>query len=379
MKYFLIAGEASGDLHASQLIKSLRAVDSQAEFAFLGGDMMAEATGVAPIVHYKSMAYMGFVDVLLHLKSVLGNLSKAKSSLKALMPDALILIDYPSFNLRIAKYAYGLNIPVYYYISPKVWAWKEHRVKDIRKYVRQVFSILPFEVDFYRKHGMQIMYVGNPTLNEVDEKLSHIISEEDFRSKNDLSSEPVLALVPGSRISEIKSNLPYMVKAAENLKGVHLTVIAAAPGIDSSIYDEIAPEVKRITGQTFELMNYACAALVTSGTATLETALLGTPQVVVYRAVGSKFVYNVFKHILKVKFVSLPNLIANRDIVKELLLHLCTVKNISENLNDIWLGGEKREAMIRDYEELRSLLGTSDAPMLTAQTIYSELLLSGKT
>ena len=373
MKYFLIAGEASGDLHASQLIKSLRAVDSQAEFAFLGGDMMAEATGVAPIVHYKSMAYMGFVDVLLHLKSVLGNLSKAKSSLKALMPDALILIDYPSFNLRIAKYAYGLNIPVYYYISPKVWAWKEHRVKDIRKYVRQVFSILPFEVDFYRKHGMQIMYVGNPTLNEVDEKLSHIISEEDFRSKNDLSSEPVLALVPGSRISEIKSNLPYMVKAAENLKGVHLTVIAAAPGIDSSIYDEIAPEVKRITGQTFELMNYACAALVTSGTATLETALLGTPQVVVYRAVGSKFVYYVFKHILKVKFVSLPNLIANRDIVKELLLHLCTVKNISENLNDIWLGGEKREAMIRDYEELRSLLGTSDAPMLTAQTIYSEL------
>lgn len=373
MKYFLIAGEASGDLHASQLIKSLRAVDSQAEFAFLGGDMMAEATGVAPIVHYKSMAYMGFVDVLLHLKSVLGNLSKAKSSLKALMPDALILIDYPSFNLRIAKYAYGLNIPVYYYISPKVWAWKEHRVKDIRKYVRQVFSILPFEVDFYRKHGMQIMYVGNPTLNEVDEKLSHIISEEDFRSKNDLSSEPVLALVPGSRISEIKSNLPYMVKAAENLKGVHLTVIAAAPGINSSIYDEIAPEVKRITGQTFELMNYACAALVTSGTATLETALLGTPQVVVYRAVGSKFVYNVFKHILKVKFVSLPNLIANRDIVKELLLHLCTVKNISENLNDIWLGGEKREAMIRDYEELRSLLGTSDAPMLTAQTIYSEL------
>lgn len=373
MKYFLIAGEASGDLHASQLIKSLRAVDSQAEFAFLGGDMMAEAAGIAPIVHYKSMAYMGFVDVLLHLKSVLGNLSKAKSSLKALMPDALILIDYPSFNLRIAKYAYGLNIPVYYYISPKVWAWKEHRVKDIRKYVRQVFSILPFEVDFYRKHGMQIMYVGNPTLNEVDEKLSHIISEEDFRSKNDLSSEPILALVPGSRISEIKSNLPYMVKAAENLKGWHLTVIAAAPGIDSSIYDEIAPKVKRITGQTFELMNYACAALVTSGTATLETALLGTPQVVVYRAVGSKFVYNVFKHILKVKFVSLPNLIANRDIVKELLLHLCTVKNISENLNDIWLGGEKREAMIRDYEELRSLLGTSDAPMLTAQTIYSEL------
>lgn len=373
MKYFLIAGEASGDLHASQLIKSLRKVDLQAEFAFLGGDMMAEAAGVAPIVHYKSMAYMGFVDVLLHLKSVLGNLSKAKSSLKALMPDALILIDYPSFNLRIAKYAYGLNIPVYYYISPKVWAWKEHRVKDIRKYVRQVFSILPFEVDFYRKHGMQIMYVGNPTLNEVDEKLSHIISEEDFRSKNDLSSEPILALVPGSRISEIKSNLPYMVKAAENLKGVHLTVIAAAPGIDSRIYDEIAPEVKRITGQTFELMNYACAALVTSGTATLETALLGTPQVVVYRAVGSKFVYNVFKHILKVKFVSLPNLIANRDIVKELLLHLCTVKNISENLNDIWLGGEKREAMIRDYEDLRSLLGTSDAPMLTAQTIYSEL------
>lgn len=373
MKYFLIAGEASGDLHASKLIKSLREVDSDAKFAFLGGDLMAEAAGVEPIVHYKSMAYMGFIDVLLHLKSVLGNLKSAKSLLKSFKPDALVLIDYPSFNLRIAKYAYELNIPIYYYISPKVWAWKEYRVKEIKKYVRQVFSILPFEVDFYRKHGMEIRYVGNPTLNEVDEKLSHIISEEDFRRKNGLSSEPILALVPGSRISEIKTNLPYMVKAAENLKDVHQVVVAAAPSIDCKIYDEIAPDVKRINGQTFELMNYACAALVTSGTATLETALLGTPQVVVYRSVGSKFVYNVFKHILKVKFVSLPNLIVNREIVKELLLHLCTVENISENLNEIWLGGKSRDAMIKDYEELRSLLGQTEAPMLTAQTVYSEL------
>ena len=374
MKYYIIAGEPSGDLHGSNLMKGLRKSDPEAEFRFWGGDMMAEVGGKENLVkHYREMSFFGFVQVAMNIRTILSQMGDCCRDIMAFAPDVVILIDYPGFNVKIAEFAHGKGIPVHYYIAPKVWAWKEHRVKDIRKYVRQVFSILPFEVDFYRKHGMQIMYVGNPTLNEVDEKLSHIISEEDFRSKNDLSSEPVLALVPGSRISEIKSNLPYMVKAAENLKGVHLTVIAAAPGIDSSIYDEIAPEVKRITGQTFELMNYACAALVTSGTATLETALLGTPQVVVYRAVGSKFVYNLFKHILKVKFVSLPNLIANRDIVKELLLHLCTVKNISENLNDIWLGGEKREAMIRDYEELRCLLGTSDAPMLTAQTIYSEL------
>lgn len=373
MKYFLIAGEASGDLHASQLIKSLKEEDPKAEFVFLGGDLMAAAAGEKPIVHYRKMAYMGFIDVLIHLKSVLANLAAAKKVLKDKCPDAVILIDYPSFNLEIAKAAYQMQIPVFYYISPKVWAWKEYRVKDIKKYVNRVFSILPFEVDFYKKHGMDITYVGNPTLSEVNEKLSHIISKNDFLTKNGLDDKPILALVPGSRVSEIKSNLPYMISAANNIPGDKQVVIAAAPGIDAGIYDTIAPDVKRIENQTFELMHYATAALVTSGTATLEAALIGVLQVVLYRSVGSKFVYNIFKHILKIKYVSLPNLILNREIVKELLLHLCTVENITSELKSVWVGGDKREAMLNDYNALRTVLGNSNAPQVAAHEIVKRL------
>lgn len=374
MRYFLIAGEASGDLHASELIRAIKSYDPEASFRFLGGDKMAEAAGVQPVVHYKKMAYMGFVDVLLHLRSVLGNLDAAKKSLKDFAPDALVLIDYPSFNLRVAKYAVTLGIPVYYYISPKVWAWKEHRVKEIKKLVKQMFCILPFEVDFYKtRHNYDVTYVGNPSLNEVDRKLAEIVSKEDFFKSNALSSKSLIALVPGSRISEIKTNLPYMLGAAKKFESDYQPVIAAAPGVDDEIYDRLAPGVTRLSGQTFELMRYASAALVTSGTATLEAALLGTPQVVAYRAVGSKLVYNFFKKILKVQFVSLPNLICGREIVKELLLHLCTVDSLSAALADILPGGSHHSALLADYAHLRSLLGTNNAPQTAAQIISHQI------
>lgn len=374
MRYFLIAGEASGDLHASELIRAIKSYDPEASFCFLGGDKMAEAAGVQPVVHYKKMAYMGFVDVLLHLRSVLGNLDAAKKSLKDFAPDALVLIDYPSFNLRVAKYAVTLGIPVYYYISPKVWAWKEHRVKEIKKLVKQMFCILPFEVDFYKtRHNYDVTYVGNPSLNEVDRKLAEIVSKEDFFKSNALSSKPLIALVPGSRISEIKTNLPYMLGAAKKIESDYQPVIAAAPGVDEEIYDRLAPGVTRLSGQTFELMRYASAALVTSGTATLEAALLGTPQVVAYRAVGSKLVYNFFKKILKVQFVSLPNLICGREIVKELLLHLCTVDSLSAALADILPGGSHHSDLLADYAHLRTLLGTNNAPQTAAQIIFRQL------
>ena len=335
---------------------------------------MADAAGVQPVVHYKKMAYMGFVDVLMHLRSVLGNLDAAKKSLKDFSPDALVLIDYPSFNLRVAKYAVSLGIPVYYYISPKVWAWKEHRVKEIKKLVKRMFCILPFEVDFYKtRHDYDVTYVGNPSLNEVDRKLSEIVSKEEFFKANKLSDKPIIALVPGSRISEIKTNLTYMIGAAKNFDSDYQSVIAAAPGVDEDIYKKLAPGVTRLSGQTFELMKYASAALVTSGTATLEAALLGTPQAVAYRAVGSKLVYNFFKKILKVQFVSLPNLICGREIVKELLLHLCTVDSLSAALADVLPGGSHHSDLLADYAALRALLGTNNAPKTAAQIICLEL------
>ncbi len=360
MRYFISAGEASGDLHASCLIRSLRQHDTDASFTFLGGDLMAAEAGTEPVVHYRDMAFMGFVDVVLNLRKVLGNLAAAKKALRDSGADCLILVDYPSFNLKLAEYAVSkLKIPVYYYISPKVWAWKEYRVKSIRRLVRRMFSILPFEVDFYRRHNYEISYVGNPSVNEVDAKLAALPGRVQFLADNGLDSRPVIALLPGSRVSEIKTNLKLMVEAASRFERFQ-PVIAAAPGVDKSVYDTVAPGVKRVAGQTFELVAMADAALVTSGTATLETALIGTPQVVAYRAVGSRLVYNLFKHILKVRFVSLPNLIMDREIVTELLLHQCTADNLAGRLAAIVGGGSQRPQMLDDYRRLRERLGTGE-------------------
>lgn len=371
MKYFISAGEASGDLHASFLIAALKQNDPQASFCFLGGDLMREQAGVDPQVHYRDMAFMGFVDVLLNMRTVLGNLAKARAAIDSFAPDAIILVDYPSFNLKLAEYASKRNIPVYYYISPKVWAWKEHRVKAMKKLVRQIYCILPFEVEFFKRHDRQVVYVGNPSKNEVDRKLPSMLSPEAFRKSHGLGDKPIIALVPGSRVSEIKKNLPVMLNAVSIFKD-YQPVIAAAPSIDRSLYGRLAPGIA-LCDDTFQLEYHSVAALVTSGTATLEAALIGTPQIVTYRSIGSRLVYNIFKNILKVKFVSLPNLIMNRMIVPELLLHNCTEQNVRKELKELLPGGANREAQLENYRELRQSLGENDAARTAAAHIIHDL------
>lgn len=372
MRYFLSAGEASGDLHAAQLVAALRQADTAAQFSFLGGDLMAEAAGVAPVIHYNRMAYMGFCEVARHLPQVLGNLRRAKEALADFRPDALILVDYPSFNLKLAKYANSLGIPVYYYISPKVWAWKEYRVRDIKRYVKRVFSILPFEVDFFNRHGYKVDYVGNPSVEEIKRKIEQLPSREDFCRQYGFSPDDrLLALVPGSRRGEIRNNLPVMAEVARRLDG-YRPVVAAAPGIDRQFYSAYT-DFDIVDGATFYLMKHAEAALVTSGTATLEAALLRTPQVVCYRANGSRISYEIFKRILKIPFVSLPNLIAGSEIVHEALVYLCTPDIVERELRAVLPGGAKRDVQRDGYELMRRRLGDTPAAATTAAAILSDL------
>ncbi len=374
MKYFISAGEPSGDLHASQLIKALKDVDKDARFAFLGGDLMTLEAGVNPVIHYRDMAFMGFSEVIRHLPQVLSNLKRAKEAITAERPDALILVDYPSFNLKLAAHARALGIKVYYYISPKVWAWKEHRVRQIKRFVDGMFCIFPFEVDFYRKrHDYRVEYVGNPSVEEVDEKLRHISSREEFLQRYNLPDKPIIAIVPGSRKSEIKNNLMIMEQAAAAHPD-YQTVIAGAPGIDLSYYGYyITPGTPIVTGATFELMHHAKAALVTSGTATLECALLNTPQVVCYRSNGMKLSYQIMEKILKVPFVSLPNLIANRRIVPEMLLHKCTPALVGRELSNILPGRPGYDNQREGYRLMREILGESRAAIATAAAIFTAL------
>lgn len=373
MKYLVIAGEASGDLHASHLMTALKEADPQASFEFLGGDLMAEAAGHAPLVHYRDMAFMGFIDVVRHLGKVTDNLNTAREAVNR-RPDALILVDYPSFNLRVAAEAFKLGVPVYYYISPKVWAWKEGRVKKIKKYVRKMYSILPFEVDFYRsRHNWEVMYVGNPSAEEVDARRRQLPSREEFMNAHGLdSSRPMLALVPGSRVSEIKNNLSIM-KAVAARHPEYQAVVTAAPSIDPALYTSIAPDAKVVSGATFDVVAHADAALVTSGTATLEAALLGTPQVVCFRHGGSKLVYNMYKRLLKIPYVSLPNLIADEEIVPEMLMHLCTVDSVDRELCKILPGAAGRDTMLAGYERMRNRLGTTPAASTAAGDLIKNL------
>lgn len=373
MHYFISAGEASGDIHAAQLIKQLRERDPQARFTFLGGDLMAEAASTQPLIHYRDMAFMGFCEVIRHLGKVLGNLRTARRSLVAEHPDALILVDYPSFNLKLAKEAVAHDIPVFYYISPKVWAWKEGRVKKIKRYVDRMLSILPFEVDYYRnRHGYEIDYVGNPTVKEVDEKLSALTADEEFRIKHRLPlGKPLLALVPGSRMGEIRNNLPVMAQVARR-HGEMQPVVAGAPAIDRDTYRDYCG-FPVVMNDTFELMAHASAALVTSGTATLEAALIGVPQVVCYRANGSRISYNIFKRILKIPFVSLPNLIADREVVAEQLVHLCTADRVEAELLKVLPGGERHDDQQAGYREIRARLTDADSAANAAAIIVDEL------
>ena len=369
MKYYLIAGEASGDLHASRLMKSLKDVDKDADFRFFGGDLMA-AVGGTRVKHYRELAYMGFVPVLLHLPTILRNMKMCKQDIAQWKPDVVILVDYPGFNLDIAKYVKASGIcPVYYYISPKIWAWKEYRIKNIKRDVNELFSILPFEVDFFEgKHHYPIHYVGNPTAEEVKEWI-----EERGEWKVEREGK-IIALLAGSRRQEIKDNLPAMLEAVKPFKKDYRVVVAGAPGIEQDYYDQFLKDsdVELVFNQTYQLLSEAHAALVTSGTATLETALFNVPQVVCYETPLPMLIGWLRKKVLSVKYISLVNLIANREVVMELVADTFTVENIRKELVKI-LNGTDRERMLEDYAEVRRILGDRNAPDQAAKIMFKLL------
>lgn len=375
MKYFIIAGEASGDLHGGELIKSLRERDAQADFRFLGGDLMATAAGGQPIVHYRNMAFMGFVDVVRHLPSILGFMRTAKAAIAQWRPDAVVLIDYPSFNLKIASYAHSWGIPVIYFISPKVWVWKQWRVKTIRRYVDEMCCILPFEPEFYRRHDFTATYVGNPTQSEVRRALGEMPGRETFCQTYGLNaSRPIIALVPGSRVREITDNLPSMVAAASRHTACQ-QVLAAAPGIDPQLYRKVLGDacVTIVENATWPLMRHARVALVTSGTATLETAMLGTPQVACYRMSGKPWIYKAVRPLLKGKYVTLPNLIADAPVIPELLVHHCTPDGIDRHLTALLPDSDERHAQLVGYSHIQAQLGEMNCADQTAQLIVNRL------
>lgn len=378
MRYYLIVGEASGDLHASRLMRSLKNADELAEFRFFGGDLMA-AEGGTLVKHYRDLAYMGFVPVLLHLNTIFKNMAFCKRDIVAWNPDVVILVDYPGFNLNIAKFVHAkTHIPVYYYISPKIWAWKEWRIKRIKRDVREMFSILPFEVPFYEeKHKFPIHYVGNPTAQEVAEfRASYDETREEFCAANGLDADrPVIALLAGSRKQEIKDNLPAMIEAAEKFVDYQM-VLAGAPSIDDGYYERFikGTPVKLVKDSTYQLLSHSSAALVTSGTATLETALFDVPQVVCYETPVPKLIRFAFNHIIKVKFISLVNLIADREVVPELLADRFTTDNILSALRRILPGGVGREQMLADYREVRQKLGDTAAPDNAAHIMVDLLI-----
>lgn len=378
MRYYLIVGEASGDLHASRLMRSLKNADELAEFRFFGGDLMA-AEGGTLVKHYRDLAYMGFVPVLLHLNTIFKNMAFCKRDIVAWNPDVVILVDYPGFNLNIAKFVHAkTHIPVYYYISPKIWAWKEWRIKRIKRDVREMFSILPFEVPFYEeKHKFPIHYVGNPTAQEVAEfRASYDETREEFCAANGLDADrPVIALLAGSRKQEIKDNLPAMIEAAEKFVDYQM-VLAGAPSIDDGYYERFIKDtpVKLVKDSTYQLLSHSSAALVTSGTATLETALFDVPQVVCYETPVPKLIRFAFNHIIKVKFISLVNLIADREVVPELLADRFTTDNILSALRRILPGGAGHEQMLADYREVRQKLGDTVAPDNAAHIMVDLLI-----
>ena len=368
MKYYLIAGEASGDLHASHLMMELKRQDADAEFRFFGGDLMT-AVGGTRVKHYRELAYMGFIPVLLHLRTILKNMRYCKQDITEWQPDVVILVDYPGFNLDIARYVHNLGIKVFYYIAPKIWAWKEHRIKNIKRDIDELFSILPFEIDFFeKKHHYPIHYVGNPTAMEVRQ----FLSEDNGELATNL---PIIALLAGSRKQEIKENLPAMIEATRHLTGEYDIVLAGAPSIDPAYYEQFlkGSKVRLVVNETYPLLAKATAALVTSGTATLETCMFRVPQVVCYRTPMPRLFGFLRKFFLKVKYVSLVNLIANREVVKELVANTFSVDNIRQELEAILPNGNKRQQMLDDYEEVHRLLGESDAPKKAAKLMIERL------
>lgn len=374
MRYFLIAGEASGDLHASNLMASLKREDADAEFCFLGGDLM-QAQGGTLVRHYRDMAFMGIISVVRNLDKVLSNMKAAQRELMAFQPDAIILVDYPSFNLKIAKYAkkHLPNVPVYYYISPKLWAWKEYRIKDMKRYVDRVYSILPFEVEYFRQHDFEVEYVGNPCVDAVENRPHRGETFAEFAARTDVEERPTIALLAGSRKQEIKSSLPIMLEAASAFKDYQL-VVAGAPSMCRDDYEPLLTKysAKVVFGETYELLQQSHAAIVTSGTATLETALLRVPQVVVYKMGGGKIVHRILEKIIHVPFISLVNLIAAKEVVKELIIEEFSVGNVRYELTRL-LDPAVRQTMLSDYDNLIATLGKEPVSDKAAKAIYKRM------
>lgn len=364
MKYYIIAGEASGDLHASNLIKELKTKDSRAEIRAWGGDLM-QAQGATIVKHYRDLAFMGFAEVIMNLRSILSNLNQCKKDILEYQADALIFVDYPGFNLRIAQWAHKQGLKVIYYISPQIWAWKKNRVFQIKKYVDQMIVILPFEKDFYAKYDYPVSYVGHPLLDALPTVKQN---QEEFIKKYRLKDKPIIALLPGSRKQEIKKMLNIMLSQMENFLDYQF-VIAGAPSIEDDFYSQLTKgkQVAIIKDNTHQLLLHSHAALVTSGTATLETALLQIPEVVCYK--GNRISYEIAKRIIDIKYISLVNLIMAKEVVKELIQHELSKDHLKKELEKI-ISGSHRDRILKDYSELKDTLGSGGASMRAAQIIY---------
>lgn len=371
MKYYLIAGEASGDLHASNLMKELKKKDESAQFQFWGGDQMAQVAG-PPVKHIKDLAFMGFLEVVLNLNTILKNISFCKKDIANFQPDVLILIDYPGFNLRIAKWAKENNIKVFYYISPQIWAWNQGRGHKIKKVVDEMFVILPFEKEFYNRFDFDVHFVGHPLLDAIEQYRERQTSLEEFTKENDLPAKPIIALLPGSRKQEIKEMLPVYLSVQKEFPDYQF-IIAGAPSQTEEYYREFTKEdsIKVLHGKTYDLLLYSSAALVSSGTATLETALFKVPEVVCYK--GGKVSYYIARMLVKVKYISLVNLIMDREIVRELIQGDFNRKEVTKELKKVLETGPRRDQLLMDYQVLEQKLGGVGASEITASLMLKTL------
>lgn len=374
MKYYLIAGEASGDLHASNLMRAIKNTDPQADFRFLGGDLMKQVGGTM-VKHYREMAFMGFIPVLMNLRTILRNMEVCREDIHQYQPDVVILIDYPGFNLKIAKYVKTvLHIPVHYYISPKIWAWKQFRIKDFRKYVDHLYSILPFEPAFFQRLDYQVDYVGNPSVDSVSNyQQQESVGKSTFFRMNGLADKPILALLAGSRKQEIRDNLPVMLRVAAQFPE-YQPIIAGAPGIDPAYYQQYTDgSVQIFFQQTYPLLQHSDAALVTSGTATLETALFRVPQVVCYYVPAGRLASFIFRHFFHTPYISLVNLISGKEVVQELFGARFSEENITTELKRIIHDKTYRETMLQNYDEMIRILGKPGASIRTAELIVKRI------
>lgn len=368
MKYFLIAGEASGDLHGAALMNALKNEDSRAQFHYFGGDKMASEGGVL-LKHYREMAFMGAIEVLMNLRTIKKNMELCKREILSFKPDVVILIDYPGFNIKIAEFAHQHNIKVFWYIAPKVWAWKEWRIAKLKAFVDEIFTILPFETSYFLNHQVKVHYVGNPLLDSISESKKHFRNLGQFLKDNELENKPVVALLPGSRVQEIRHMLPVMSKLSLDFPEYQF-VVSRADALDDEIYLKygVNQSLRLLSGQTYELLHHSEAALVTSGTATLETALINTPQAVLYKMAGGGLSYRIFRWLfLKVRYVSLPNLILGKIAVKEFIMNEMTSDNVKPELERLLKDPKYRNEMFADYTRLNTLMGEPGAASRAAR------------